>query len=838
MQKLMIVRNWFVVAGVAGVAMSLAGCNRNEAPPSVALSDGLVKEFEKRKSEQETKLLPPERASQAMKALKAPENPAPAWQPPPSPIVRSAFDPVQRFQLPIQSPPKPLTPSGFVNAPPQPAPVTGATSDVPEVLPHILQSVEPSMQVIWNDRDLYELRLELAGKEYQRQKEEQARINREMGRPTYGGIAPAFFVQRQYVPKGDGTFEIYQPEVDRIDRLERAGQATARDLARRGKISFQLGKHREAVQDFTAALKAGGRTVPTEWLMLRGLACLAIGKGEEALADLKAAASGRDVAALNSLGLVLYKLGRMDEAMKAFDAALDVDQMVVPVQPVRLNRAVILSDLGKYDEALKNIDLAERKNVPEYRLPAAFLRATIALRQEDFNKAGRLFQYVDELAMHDMLAQNHYAADLWADLAFRALPSGEVFHAGGAANRAIAHLRLGQVGKAIEVLSKALEKSPNSVALRINRAAAYLDEGDLQRAEADLAVALKFEPNNPIVLANRSALRLMQGEVTKAEVDRRKSVELRKDMGPAIEKLLKAVRSRAAGAKESQRPAAVKEVPVARTPKEAVALFRDAWNTAVRDKDIEPMLHRLGAPVGPWFLEMQEAAGRFDAAAKKFTAVRNRVAGGFRIEAPNPGNLADGLAEGAGMKLTRLRPFTIERMTVVEELKGDKRGERMVLNVETVLSDGAGKRVTLSEQLVAVLQRGEWKILTPVMTRLTAKDVEYLDKYYAKRVEMLDNLRQCVDDATAALARGESKSLVELNLIKEISRWQEVMLPPPNTEAGRFTRAALDMQPMILASQVKGMYMMQRDARVLNGMMGSDFYHQDVPPPGGNGPRQ
>src|SRR5512140_3633341 len=141
------------------------------------------------------------------------------------------------------------------------------------------------------------------------------------------------------------------------------------------------------------------------------------------------------------LGLAYSMLGRKDDALKELDRALELNPRYVDAH---LNRAVLLNDLGRYEEAA-----------------AAFGKA------QDLGK-------VDDTGFSAPMASR--LANLHAELAE-------------------AYVEAGGVDEAIRQLERAAHLRPGFTDLRYRLARLLLDKGETARARAELEGILQERPS-------------------------------------------------------------------------------------------------------------------------------------------------------------------------------------------------------------------------------------------------------------------------------------------------------------------------------------------------------
>lgn len=124
-------------------------------------------------------------------------------------------------------------------------------------------------------------------------------------------------------------------------------------LVKSGNLNFALGRHEQAVADFTRAIGRGGGDSLVH--NTRGRVYFEMGRYEDALADVNRAVEldPRSDAAWNTRGYVRYTLRRYEEALRDLDKALEIN----PRHEGALNhRGLVHVALGGYDRALADFD--------------------------------------------------------------------------------------------------------------------------------------------------------------------------------------------------------------------------------------------------------------------------------------------------------------------------------------------------------------------------------------------------------------------------------------------------------------------------------------------------
>lgn len=218
---------------------------------------------------------------------------------------------------------------------------------------------------------------------------------------------------------------------------------------------------------------------------------------------------------------VLVGLGRLEEAVAAYDAVIAVD----PYYPdYYLDRGNALHRLGRDDEALADYDTAIRLGPP---FPEAeYNRSEILQERGDTVGALAALDYVLVLDP-DMLDARVNRAGLLLDAERLAEAEAEAL-AGLTLDAENAHLRtvLGQVhaergrhSEARAEFDRALATLPDFVSALVARAAAAYELGDTAAALADLDRAVDLAPDDPTVRYNRAHALENAGRAEDALID-------------------------------------------------------------------------------------------------------------------------------------------------------------------------------------------------------------------------------------------------------------------------------------------------------------------------------
>ncbi len=625
----------------------------------------------------------------------------------------------------------------------------------------LLEEIPPPPLVLWNDRPLYELRVRLLADEAQRQRrlrEQQPGVNQ--WRATYGGVAP-LALEPQSRPKAkDGTFGVYQAEVERLNQLMSQRKAGPNDFFLRGLIGYDVGRYREAARDFDQAIRGVARP-SLEWLAMRGLAALAAGDPESALRDLdEAVRLDANVRNLNNRGVILAMLGRTQEALRDFDSALGIRQFTVKTSSVLLNRARTYSDLGKHDQAIEELKaFLNGAADPEAVIPANYLQGMIYRRMGQYRMAGRCYDLVIQLRRADDAMSN----GLPSGSAIKKMPTdatlldaliGEETAAEALVGRGLAHYMLEQTGPAIQDFTKAIRMRPRLVQAYVNRAVAYVRQGDVDLAEKDLEDALARNPRSASAWFNRGWLHLLQGRDAEAGTDLRRCVELDEVLRPRVRRLYEEVEKARQQAASGPQEAATQPPPASRpqyraaTPEAAIRWLQDARQA----EDNDAVLQVLAEPIGNRFRKLYKAAERADQAHRNYMEVRNRQAGSFA----EPSQWPISLQEQELRQLQEQRKFVVQSMTILDKKVLDEQGQVVLLTVRSIKVNQRGERQAPKEVFVAVRQDDDWKLMTLSTARLNAEGRKAIRYYFDQQIRRLHQMRKIMEDATRLRLAGKS----------------------------------------------------------------------------------
>jgi Zn-dependent membrane protease YugP/Tfp pilus assembly protein PilF len=199
----------------------------------------------------------------------------------------------------------------------------------------------------------------------------------------------------------------------------------------------------------------------------------------------------------NNAAMVMFDRGQVEEAIKEYTAALQLDPAMIAAH---YNRGNCYLRLGKLDEAFADLDEA-------VRLAPAFVDAR-ALRGTVWTLRGD-----SERALADLNEALRLAPQNPAALSCR----GNFWLARGSLDAALADY------------TAALEKAPGQPDILRDRGLCWLHKGVLYRAAADLDEAIRLNPSDAIALNNRGVVFLKAGDYRRALADLDEASRLKPD---------------------------------------------------------------------------------------------------------------------------------------------------------------------------------------------------------------------------------------------------------------------------------------------------------------------
>lgn len=210
----------------------------------------------------------------------------------------------------------------------------------------------------------------------------------------------------------------------------------------------------------------------------------------------------------NNIGVIYSRMGDHEQAVAAYSNALKADSRYTLA---RLNRARSLAGLGKFDDAILDMD-GVLKLAPTADNFA--LRADIKVRHSDLD--GALDDYAEAIkrqptvaahyenraAVHGKLSKHAEAIEDYSR-AVQLNKRDPALYFG----RGLAWANAGKCDQAVPDYTKAIELSPRFSNAYNNRGVCLGRAGKRDEAIADYEAALKFEPGNEKARSNLAAAR-------------------------------------------------------------------------------------------------------------------------------------------------------------------------------------------------------------------------------------------------------------------------------------------------------------------------------------------
>jgi tetratricopeptide (TPR) repeat protein len=205
---------------------------------------------------------------------------------------------------------------------------------------------------------------------------------------------------------------------------------------------------------------------------------------------------GRQARAHNLIGKALHRQSEVKGALEAFDMALECD---IDFAEAYANRANMLSELGRHNEALSSFDRAIALK-PDQADDWSNRGLTLA-RLGRFDEA--VASYDKALALEPEFALGHF-------------------------NRAAALRDAGRFEEALAGYERALELAPEAPHVLIGRAMALKELGRLEDALESAERAAALEPDLPLAQTARAAVLVALGRTEEAQAARDQAAEMEK----------------------------------------------------------------------------------------------------------------------------------------------------------------------------------------------------------------------------------------------------------------------------------------------------------------------
>lgn len=280
-------------------------------------------------------------------------------------------------------------------------------------------------------------------------------------------------------------------------RVERLPAVRAHRLADAGAAAFRAKDYRGAADRYTEALAIER---DARWLYSRGLANIALERGEDAVADLRASREVRDSPAARLMlcraGLVLAASDEARIAAAVEDCSPAIERDSKPPDALQA-RGLLLLSLGRLDEAER--DCSELWSTPEVDLVPGRFCAEVARRRGEtataLERAGRV-----------LARQPDHVGTLW----FRALAESDA----------------GDLAAEAADLERVLRLEPDNASALNSRAWLRVERGDFAGGLGDAGRSLAVRPDDPSTLGTRCFALAGLGDSSAARRDCARAVEL------------------------------------------------------------------------------------------------------------------------------------------------------------------------------------------------------------------------------------------------------------------------------------------------------------------------
>lgn len=303
----------------------------------------------------------------------------------------------------------------------------------------------------------------------------------------------------------------------------------------RGNALAAIGKHKEAIDDFTKAVPLKPSHVGT--YSNRGVSLANIGKIEDALSDFN------KVVELDSLysnvysnrGNVKILLGNLRGALSDYNKAIAIDSSYMDAY---FNRGIVKDSLGDYKGAINDWTTTIQKD-PQFA-NAYLSRGMAYLKTGDTAKAqndfARLLQLNPDATKNYMqYAQNNENAGNYSEaidfyskvIALQPNNADAYFGRGGVYDLT------NQLGKALADYDKAISLNPNKSDYYASRGVTKGKDGRLDLAIVDFDNAIKLAPKSANAYSNRGLAKMRMNKTAEAIEDYNKAIELKPDFAMA-----------------------------------------------------------------------------------------------------------------------------------------------------------------------------------------------------------------------------------------------------------------------------------------------------------------
>ena len=300
----------------------------------------------------------------------------------------------------------------------------------------------------------------------------------------------------------------------------------------RGVAKVRLGRHKEALRDFSKAIDLNPRHAKA--YNNRGIAKIALGLPKEALLDFSKVIKRKPQRATvyNNRGVAKAKLGRHKEALRDFSKAIDLNPEYTMAYN---NRGSAKIDLGLPKEALLDFDQAIKRN-SQYATAynnRGSAKMAIGLPKEallDFDQAIALnseyaMAYNNRGSAKIVLGRFEQALRDFSKAIDQAIALNSEY-AMAYNNRGSAKIVLGRFEQALRDFSKAIDLNPQYATAYKRRGTAKVALGLPQEALADFSKAVDLNLQDATAYHFRAQAYATLGDTTAARADFNKALDL------------------------------------------------------------------------------------------------------------------------------------------------------------------------------------------------------------------------------------------------------------------------------------------------------------------------
>lgn len=330
-----------------------------------------------------------------------------------------------------------------------------------------------------------------------------------------------------FVSRGIVRFELgdYWGAVDDFSRSLDQVPGDAETLALRGEARLAANQTKQALEDFDAAIEQNSACTSAH--RGRALVYSACGRHDQAMRVLEKALrlDPRYGLGLAAKGRIFQELQQFDNAIQAYNAALEIIGDGRGAGDARFRRGVCLAARQRWKEAARDLDAAIRRR-PSHA-GAYVWRANVRFRTGDWISALTDLNEASKLNANDA---PHYrrlaepACQNFIERLTQALSTEET--AGRVRERGVARQFIGQPELALADFNAAVERDSNDKIARMHRAVVLCQAGQTKRAVADYNALIEIEPGEARHWLGRAACYLECGNVEQALADVNRAIGL------------------------------------------------------------------------------------------------------------------------------------------------------------------------------------------------------------------------------------------------------------------------------------------------------------------------